>query len=109
MRRGCMLNANSFLVMEGNLTVSGKRAFWSLTKAVEGNLFRSSFPSLGTIENQLAHIVTDKAELLDNIFADNSTLYDRREIPPTVPQYETTMKKVRFTQKAVHRAHFPRC
>ncbi|CAG4993662.1 unnamed protein product [Colias eurytheme] len=83
---------------------SGTRAFWSLSKAIQNNFSRSSFPPMRKGDNALAHSAKDKADLLCSIFAANSNLDDRGTVPPSIPSCDTTMSEIRFTQRAVRKA-----
>ena len=83
---------------------SGSRAFWSLSKAIQGNFCRSSFPSLCKSDDTLAYSAKEKAEILGTLFDNNSTLVDRGNTPPTIPRCNSSLRNILFTQREVHKA-----
>ncbi|CAG4916568.1 unnamed protein product [Colias eurytheme] len=85
---------------------SGSRAFWSLAKAVQGNFCKPSLPPLRREDDTLAHSSKEKADLLGALFASNSTLDDRGNVPPTIMRCKSSMPNVHFRQNAVRKALF---
>ncbi|CAH2267191.1 jg2924 [Pararge aegeria aegeria] len=85
---------------------SGTRAFWSLSKAIQGNFCRSTFPPLRKPDDTLAHTAQEKAEILCTLFASNSSLNDGGRTPPSIPRCLSSLCDIRFTQSYVRKALF---
>ncbi|XP_045450409.1 uncharacterized protein LOC123659201 [Melitaea cinxia] len=81
----------------------GSRAFWSLSKSVEMSFCRPSLPPLLKPDGSLAFTATDKANLLANLFAENSLLDAGSASPPRHPPCDSVMSELRIRQTEVLR------
>ncbi|XP_045446613.1 uncharacterized protein LOC123654772 [Melitaea cinxia] len=82
----------------------GSKAFWSLSKSVEMNFCRPSLPPLLKPDGSLAITATDKANLLANLFAENSHLDAGSASPPRHPPSNFAMSDICIHQTVVLRA-----
>ncbi|XP_045449128.1 uncharacterized protein LOC123657650 [Melitaea cinxia] len=81
----------------------GSRAFWSLSKSVEMSFCRPSLPPLLKPDGSLAFTATEKANLLANLFAENSLLDAGSASPPRHPPCDSVMSELRIRQTEVLR------
>ncbi|XP_045449660.1 uncharacterized protein LOC123658266 [Melitaea cinxia] len=81
----------------------GSRAFWSLSKSVEMSFCRPSLPPLLKPDGSLAFTATDKANLLTNLFTENSLLDAGSASPLRHPPGDSVMSELRIRQTEVLR------
>lgn len=81
----------------------GSKQFWSLSKAVETNFCRPTFPPMLKPDGSLAHSASEKANLFASFFAGNSRLDSGFKQPPTVPCCDSSMPEIAIHAKEVLR------
>lgn len=82
---------------------NGSRSFWSVAKAVSQGFSKSSIPPLTKDDGSIAETAKEKANILAEMFASNSTLDPQGKIPPTIPRVNSSMPGPVFRQREVKR------
>ena len=80
---------------------SSSSSFWNLAKNLSNNFSSTSFPPLSNPDGSVAASSSDKAELLANTFASNSSLDDSGAVPPSPPSSHYVMPLIRISSKDV--------
>ena len=80
------------------------RQFYKLVGSVAKNDTKPSLPPLQSPDGSLVSNPIDKANLLANLFAQNSTLENpTNQTPPDIPVTDSSMKPLRFRKRVVYR------